>query len=95
MLHSFDNVIQWMELAKIHYDQLGDVVSDVCKALGNVEIRDIGKALSQVAPKQEVADRDAQISQLTQEKEELQNRLLKAVRGLKLEESTGLSITMS
>ena len=72
MLHSFDNAIQWMELAKIHYDQLGDVVADVCKVLGNIEIRNIDKALSQVAQKQEVADRDARISQLTREKLELQ-----------------------
>ena len=59
MSHSFDNAIQWMELAKIHYDQLGDVLANVCKALGNVEIRNIDKALSQVARKQEVADWDA------------------------------------
>ena len=44
---------------------------DVCKALGNVEIRDMDVALSQVSQKQEVADRDAPISQLTLEKEEL------------------------
>ena len=77
MSHSFDNAIRWMELAKIHYDQLGDVVVNVCKALGNIEIRDIDEALSQVARKPEVADWDAQISQLTWEKEELQTRLLK------------------
>ena len=86
MSHSFNNAIQWMELAKIHYDQLGDVMSTVCKALGNVEIRNIDEALSQVARKQEVVDRDARISQLTREKEELQSRLLKAERDLKLEE---------
>ena len=85
MSHSFDNAIWWMELAKIHYDQVGDVVVDVCKALGNVENRDIDVALSQVAQKQEVADQDAQISQLTREKE-LQTRLLKMERSLKLEE---------
>ena len=56
MSHSFDNAIWWMELAKIYYDWLGEVVSDVCKALGNVEIRDINEALSQVARNQEVAD---------------------------------------
>ena len=76
-----------MELAKIHYNQLGDVVSNVCKALGNVEIQDIDEALSQVARKQKVADRDARISQLTREKEELQTRLLKIERSLKLKES--------
>ena len=38
MSHSFDNAIRWMELAKIHYDQLGDIVVDVCKALDNVKI---------------------------------------------------------
>ena len=87
MSHSFDNAIRWMELVKIHYDQLGDVVVDICKALGNVKIRDIDVALSQVARKQEVVDRDIQISQLTWEKEELQTRLLKTERSLKLEES--------
>ena len=71
MSHSFSNAIRWMELAKIYYDQLGEVVSNVCKALGNVKIRDIDKSLTQVARKQEVADQDAQIRQLTREKEEL------------------------
>ena len=46
MSYSFDNAIRWMELAKVQYDQLGDIVVDVCKALGNVEIRDIDVALS-------------------------------------------------
>ena len=86
MSHSFSNAIRWMELAKIHYDHLGEVVSDVCKALGNVKIRDIDKALIQVAWKQEVADRDVRISQLTWEKE-LQTQLLKAERDLKLKET--------
>ena len=87
MLHSFDNVIKWMELAKIHYDQLGEVVYDVCKALGNVKIQDIDDAFIQIAWKQEVANRDAWISQLTWENKELQTRLLKAQRNLKLEET--------
>ena len=38
MAHSFEHVIQWMELAKAQYNQLGDVVVDVCKALGDVAI---------------------------------------------------------
>ena len=46
---SFDHAIWWMELAKAQYDQLGDVVVDVCKALGDVAIQDIEVALSQVA----------------------------------------------
>ena len=58
MSHTFNNTIRWMELAKIHYDQLGYVVSDVSKALGNFKIRDINEALFQVAQKHEVADRD-------------------------------------
>ena len=87
MSHSFDNAIQWMELAKVQYDELGNVVVDVCRALGNVDIRNIDEVLSQVARKQEMAERDTRISQLTREKEELQARLLKAERNLKLEES--------
>ena len=87
MSHSFSNAIRWMELAKIHYDQLGEAVSDVCKALGNVDIQDIDKALIQVAQKKEVANCDAQISQLIQKKEELQTRLTKAEKDLKLEEA--------
>ena len=87
MSHSFDNAIRWMELAKIHYNQLGDVVVDVCKALGNVEIRDTDKTLFHVARKQKMADRDARISQLIREKEDLQTQLLKTKRSLKLEES--------
>ena len=46
MSHSFDHAIRWMELAKAQYDQLGDVVVDVCKALGNIAIQDIDAALS-------------------------------------------------
>ena len=38
MSHSFDHAIRWMELAKVQYDQLEDVVVDVCKALGDVAI---------------------------------------------------------
>ena len=32
MSHSFTNAIRWMEIAKLSYDQMGDVVVDVCKA---------------------------------------------------------------
>ena len=87
MSHSFDHAIRWMELAKAQYDQLGDVVVDVCKALGDVALRDIDIALSQVARKQDVAERDSQITQLTREKEELQAQLRKTERELKLEQS--------
>ena len=38
MSRSFDHVIRWMELAKAQYDLLGDVVVDVCKALGDVAL---------------------------------------------------------
>ena len=38
MAHSFEHAIQWMELAQAQYNQFGDVVVDVCKALGNVAI---------------------------------------------------------
>ena len=51
MSHSFEHAIRWMELAKAQYDQLGDVVVDVCKALGDVAIQDIDVALSQVTRK--------------------------------------------
>ena len=44
-------------------------------------------ALSQVARKQDLTERDSRINQLIQEKEELQVRLRKAERDLKLEES--------
>ena len=87
MSHSFNHAIRWMELAKAQYDQLGDVVVDVCKALGNVAIQDIDAALSQVARKQEVAERDSQINQLIREKEDLQVQLQKMEWELKLEQS--------
>ena len=64
MSHSFDHTIRWMELAKAQYDQLGDVVVNVCKALGDVAIQDIDVALFQVARKQEVMERDSLINQL-------------------------------
>ena len=65
MSHSFDNAIRWMELAKVQYDELGNVVVNVCRALGNIEIPNIDAALSQVAQKQEVVERDTRINQLT------------------------------
>ena len=51
MSRSFDHAIWWMELAKAQYDQLGDVVVDECKALGDVALQDVDIALSQVARK--------------------------------------------
>ena len=38
MSRSFNHAIRWMELANAQYDQLGDVVVDVCKALGDVAL---------------------------------------------------------
>ena len=73
MAHSFEHAIRWMELAQAQYNQLGDVVVDVCKALGNVAIQDIDTALSQVVRKEEVAERDSRINELIREKEELRN----------------------
>ena len=87
MAHPFEHAIQWMELAKAQYNQLGDVVVDVCKAVGDVAIQDIDTALSQVVRKQEVAERDSQINELTREKEELKDQLQKTERELKLEQS--------
>ena len=51
MSHSFEHAIRWMELAKAQYDQLRDVVVDVCKALGDVPFQDIDVALSQITRK--------------------------------------------
>ena len=87
MAHSFEHAIRWMELAKVQYNQLGDVVADVCKALGDVAIQDIDTTLSQVVRKQEVAERDSRINELTREKEELKDRLRKTEWELKLEQS--------
>ena len=49
------------------------MVVDVCKALGDVAIQDIDSALSQVVRKQEVAEWDSWINELTGEKEELKD----------------------
>ena len=87
MAHSFKHAIRWMELAKAQYNQLGDVVVDVCKALGDVAIQDIDTALSQVVRKQEVAERDSRINELIWKKEELKDQLQKTERELKLEQS--------
>ena len=87
MAHSFEHAIRWMELAKTQYNQLGDVVVDVCKALGDVAIQDIDTALFQVVWKQKVAEWDSQINELTREKEELKDQLWKTERELKLEQS--------
>ena len=38
MAHSFEHAIRWMELARAQYNQLGDVVVDICKALGDAAI---------------------------------------------------------
>ena len=87
MANSFTNVIKWMELAKISYEQMSDVITDVCRALGNIDISDINLALSRITRKQEVEERDARIAQLIWEKTELQTQLTKAERDLKLEEA--------
>ena len=87
MAHSFEHAIRWMELAKAQYNQLGDVVVDVCKALSDVAIQDIDTTLSQVVWKQEVAERDSRINELTREKEEMKDQLRKTERELKLEQS--------
>ena len=87
MAHSFEHAIQWMELAQAQYNQLGDVVVDVCKALDNVAIQDIDTALSQIVWKKEVAERDSRINELIREKEELKERLRKTERELKLDQS--------
>ena len=57
------------------------------QSLGNVAIQDIDSALSQVVQKQEVAERDSRINELTPEKEELKEQLWKTERELKLEQS--------
>ena len=62
MSHSFDHAIRWMEMAKAQQDELGDVVVDVCKALGDVAIKDIDVALSQVARKHDVMEWDSRIN---------------------------------
>ena len=59
----------------------------MCKALGNVAIQDIDSALSQLVRKQEVTERDARINELIWEKEELNERLRKTERELKMEQS--------
>ena len=49
--HFFSNAIKWMAITKVHYNQMREIVADVYKALGNVDIRDINVALFQVAQK--------------------------------------------
>ena len=65
---------------------MSEVITNVCRALKNIEIRNIDSALSQIARKQEVEERDAWISQLIWEKAELQTRLKKMEVDLKVEE---------
>ena len=87
MANSFTNVIKWMELAKISYKQMSNVVTDLCKALGNIDIQDIELALTQITRKQEMEERDAQIAQLIREKAELQTQLTKKEADLKVEKA--------
>ena len=49
MTNSFTNAIKWIEIAKTSYEHIGDVVVDVGKALGNVNIRDIDSVLTRIA----------------------------------------------
>ena len=49
MTNSFTNAIRWMEIAKTSYKHMGDIVSDVCKALGNNDIHDITTTLTRIA----------------------------------------------
>ena len=72
MANAFTNAIRWMEIAKTNYEYMGDIVADMCKALRNVDIRDIDSALTRIARKQDVADRDILITRLIQEKGELE-----------------------
>ena len=59
MANSFTNIIKWMELTKISYKQMSDVVTNVCRALENIDIQDIDLALTQIVQKQELEERDA------------------------------------
>ena len=62
MANSFTNAIRLMEIAKTSYEHMGDVVANVCKALGNVDIWDMNSALTWIARKQDVADSDVWIA---------------------------------
>ena len=75
--NSFINAIRWMEIAKTSYEHMGNVVADVCKALGNINIRDIDTALTRIARKQDMVEWDAQIARLIREKGELEAWLAK------------------
>ena len=66
---------------------MSNVVTDVCQALGNINIREIDSALTQIAWKQEVEERDALIAQLIWKKAKLQIQLTKAEADLKVEEA--------
>ena len=85
--NSFTNAIRWIEIAKTSYEHMGDIVVDVCKALGNVDIQDIDSTQTQVAWKQDVVDQDAWIAQLIREMNELENQLAEREVDLKREKA--------
>ena len=87
MANSFTNAIRWMKITKTSYECIGDLVTNVCKALGNVDIQDINSTLTRIARKQDVADRDVQIAKLIQKKGELETRLAEKEVDLKREEA--------
>ena len=72
MANFFTNVIRWMEITKTCYKHMEDMVVDMYNALGNVDIQDIAFALTRIARKQDMANRDVRIAKLIQEKGELE-----------------------
>ena len=43
--NAFDKLIRWVEFAKENYNNMGQVILNVCKALGNIDVRDINQTL--------------------------------------------------
>ena len=76
-----------MEIAKTTYEHMEEIVSNVCKALGDIKIQDIDTALTWIVWKQDVADWDVWIARLIQEKGKLEVRLVKREVDLKREEA--------
>ena len=55
-------------MARGNFNKLGQVVKDVAKALGDINIRDLDQALATIPKPREIGKRDNQIRELQKEK---------------------------
>ena len=43
-------------MAREHYDAMEQIVTNICKAFGNVDVRDVDKAITNIPKPQDLVD---------------------------------------